>query len=134
MLATSVHTHEVGIDVVLIGETPCKAGTAEYVVGVVAAGVVLLLETVAVEIACICVSVVLEAHVAVVETSVCIELAAAYVDIGSGIVASFAVAATLHATVIACLAVTLENDVDDTGSSFGRMLCRWVGDDLNLLD
>ena len=134
VLSLAVHTHEVDIYLILLGHAPCETGTSEDVVGAMLACACLSLVAVAAEIAGIGVTLVVETHVAVVESAVCVELAAAEVYVGTCIVAAFAVGTRLCAAVVSGLAVTLEDDVDDAGSAFGRVLCRRVGDYLNLLD
>ena len=89
VLATAVHTHEVTIDLILLGESPCEASACEDVVGVVVAVVYLALvgRWVAMVYGC-GLSFIVELHVTVVESAVCVELAAAEVDVHSGIIST----------------------------------------------
>ena len=75
---------------------------------------------------------------AIADVGIGIELATAIVDVGTGIVTSKVevIHACTHlcATIVACLTVALEHDVDDTHRAFGAILRRGVGDNLDALD
>ena len=85
--ATAEHSHYISIYLILLGEAPGQSGTAEYVVGVVAADVCLLLIQVRAIVLCVGYTLVFESHVTVVESHVCVDLSAAVVDVSTGIVA-----------------------------------------------
>ncbi len=117
---------------------PCGTSTAEKVVALaivfrfgdhIGISIAAAIEVVTIGVAAAFVDTTVESDV-----GVGIEQTAAVIDVCARSTTAQVVEVELNATVVAGLAIAFEDDVDDTGRTFGAIFARRIGDDLDAVD
>ena len=134
-VAAAYHAHSAQREVVLLCCMPCHAGTHEDVVALVAVLRVIVLVFVGLQIVLLAPSSALMiAAMTVSHVSVSIELRTRIVDVSAGIGTAVGVSSHLQRAVISRLAVFLQHDINNAGTSLGREFCRRIVYHLYSLD
>ena len=130
----SLHHHTAERQVILLGGVPGQSGAREKVVSPVVRLAVIVLVCVRMRISLSAQCPTLAGTVAVAHVHVCVESRTVIIYIEARVRSSHSVGRSLYRTVIACLAVFLQHDIDNAGRAFCREFGRRVVYHLNAVD
>lgn len=133
-LVVAAHRHAAHGDVVFLCEVPRQAHTAEESAAAVVALAIVALILARLQVLLFALRAAATATGAVANVAVGLDDAAAVIQVSAGVPAALRVDAGAQRTVVAGLAVALQDDVDDAGRTFGRELRRRVVDDFHAFD
>ena len=134
VLAIAQHGHAAQGDVVLLGQVPRQSGTGEEPAAAVGILAVVALILVGLQIFLLTLRAATATPCTIADVTVSLQHAARIVHVGARIPTATGVDTSTQRTIVARLAVTLQDDVDDACRAFSRELGRGIVNHLHALN